>query len=83
METIETKYMNFVLIGDTGKTQIWDIHSKSSGAILGRIKWYGPWRQYCLFPSPECVFNISCMNEISGMLEKLNSLQRKRRNEKC
>ena len=72
---IDSKYMEFDKIGDTGKTEIWNILSKSSGFILGQIKWYGAWRQYCFFPSSQCVFNIGCMDDIK---KKINELKAKR-----
>ena len=73
MRSLETqsKYMEFDKVGDTGKTEIWNILSKSSGYILGQIKWYGSWRQYCFFPSGQCVFNIQCMNDINNVIKEL------------
>lgn len=35
---IQSKYMEFDKVGETGKTEIWNILSKSSGFILGQIK---------------------------------------------
>ena len=69
----ESKYLEFEKIGDTkhGKTEIWEIISKSSGFSLGLIKWYGPWRQYCFYPSAHCVFNVTCMSDISGHIKDL------------
>ena len=51
----ESKYIEFDLVGDTGKTEIWNILSKASEFILGQIRWYGPWRQYCFYPSRRIV----------------------------
>lgn len=76
MET-ESKYMEFNKIGDTGKTEIWDILSKSSGFILGKIKWYGPWRQYCFFPSGNTVFNNGCMQDIQKAIKELMNKRKK------
>ena len=71
-----SKYMIFHLVGDTGKTEIWNILSKSSEFVLGQIKWYSPWRQYCFFPSPNSVFNPTCMDDINKFIKEL---MRKRR----
>lgn len=62
-----SEYMEFFKAGytETGKTEVYDVLSKSSGAVLGHIKWYGAWRQYCFFPSPNCVFNMGCLNQIN------------------
>jgi len=73
---VGSKYMEFSKIGSTGKTDIWDILSKSSGFILGTIKWYGAWRQYCFFPSANCVFNTDCMDDIKKMIFELMAQRR-------
>lgn len=68
---ISSLYMEFDKVGDTGKTEIWNILSESSGFILGQIKWYGPWRQYCFFPSPHSIFNPTGMDDIKKMIAEL------------
>lgn len=68
---IESKYMEFDKVGDTGKTEIWNVISKSSEFILGQIKWFSGWRQYCFFPSPHSVFNIGCMRDIMRVIRDL------------
>ncbi len=73
---INSKYMEFDKVGDTGKTEIWNILSKSSGYILGRVKWYGPWRQYCFYPSPETIFNPACMEDICKLIKELMAKRR-------
>lgn len=66
----ESKYLEYFKAGHTGKTDVYDILSKSSGAVLGHIKWYGPWRQYCFFPSLQTVFNPDCLNHINGFISE-------------
>ena len=66
-----SKYMEFDLVGDTGKTEIWNVISKKNEFILGQIKWHGPWRQYCFFPSPHTVFNPACMSDIQKAIKIL------------
>jgi len=69
---IESRYLKFEKIGDTGKTEIWNILSKSSqSTILGKISWFSRWRQYCFLPSSDCVFNAECMTDITKMTNKL------------
>lgn len=74
---IESKYIEFDKIGDTGKTEIWNILSKKSQFILGKIRWYGQWRQYCFFPSANCIFNVGCLSDISKAIDLLMSERRK------
>ena len=72
----ESRFMEFFIIGNTGKTEIWDVVSKSSESVLGKIKWYGPWRQYCFYPSPNCIFNNQCMTDIQKKISKLMNERR-------
>ena len=73
---IESRYMEFDKVGETGKTEIWNILSKPSGLVLGEIKWYGAWRQYCFWPSSRCVFNIDCMDDVKKMIRGLMKQKR-------
>ena len=72
----ESKYLEFDKVGSTGKTEVWNILSKTSGFILGQIKWYGAWRQYCFYPSPNSIFNIGCMDDIKKMINELMSARK-------
>jgi len=74
---IENKYLDFDKIGDTGKTEIWNVLPRSSDFILGQIKWCWPWRQYCFFPSPNCVFNNTYMSDIQKMMKELMDRKKK------
>jgi hypothetical protein len=33
------------------KTLVWTIRNKNNGYVLGWVKWYAPWRQYCFYPN--------------------------------
>ena len=74
-----SKYMEFFKAGHTEKTDVYDVLSKSSGGVLGHIKWYGLWRQYCFFPSPQCVFNNVCMNDIVKFIKDLMDKRKRAR----
>lgn len=67
----ESKYLEFFKAGHTGKTEVYDVLSKHQGSILGHIKWYGAWRQYCFWPSPETIFNPDCMADIIEFIKEL------------
>ncbi len=73
----ESKYLEFFRAGYTGKTEVYDILSKSSGFILGHIRWYSPWRQYCFWPSSQTVFNVGCLQDIQTFIAELMA-ERKR-----
>jgi len=59
-----SKYLEFQLLEQKPKTKVIGVYSKKSGDRLGRIKWFGRWRQYTFFPEFETVFNIECLNDI-------------------
>jgi len=65
------KYIYFIKIEDKIKTSVWHCLSQSNHAVLGVVKWYGPWRQYCFMPEPNTVFNISCNNDINEFIQGL------------
>lgn len=50
------------------KTKVWDVDSKS-GAYLGRIGWLGRWRRYVFAPSPNSLFEETCLKDIAGFIE--------------
>ena len=70
-----SKYLDFVLIRKTEKTQVYDVISRSHAVRLALIKWYGPWRQYVLEPEPETVWNKDCLNDVSAFLWRLMQLR--------
>jgi len=75
---MESKYIEFMEVGDTGKTKIWQVLSRKTAYVLGHIRWYGPWRRYCFFPSPETVFSIDCMEVISANIKYLMDERKQR-----
>jgi hypothetical protein len=58
------------------KTPIYEIHGKRSGTLLGMIKWYGPWRQFCFYPEPQTLFNRGCLEDILVVTTFLNAQRR-------
>ena len=75
----ENKYVNFVLTESRANTKVYSIVSRSSYDILGEVKWYAPWRQYCFTPTEEfgTVWSRGCLNEISLFLASLMEARRK------
>ncbi len=69
--SVRAQWIEFDQSGDTGKTTIWNIVSVSPQRILGQIKWYAPWRQYCFFPAANTVFNNECMDLIQAKITEL------------
>jgi hypothetical protein len=71
------KYLDFQLLEKKPKTAVYHVVSKSSGQSLGRIYWYGPWRQYIFEPESETIWSCGCMQEVMNFIQKL-MLKRKR-----
>ena len=67
------KYIHFVEVEKKPKTSVWECRNNRSEDTLGRVKWYGPWRQYCFFPEPfaELVLNDGCMRDICHFMGQL------------
>jgi hypothetical protein len=55
-------------IPEARKTAIWDVRAKVGG-FLGQVRWFSRWRKYSFFPAPGCVFEGTCMREISQFIE--------------
>jgi len=49
------------------KTKVWVCMNKNE-VMLGVVRWYGPWRQYCFFPDKDTVFSKSCLDDIKDFV---------------
>jgi len=76
----EYKYITMIKVEDKPKTSVFDVYSKHDD-ILGQVKFFPQWRQYCFFPEDDCVFSKGCMDDINnfiGQLQKILSENRKK-----
>jgi hypothetical protein len=73
---VVSKYLRFVLIADTGKTLVYNVISVNQGSILGRLLWWGSWRQYVFEPAPYTVWNKDCLRELAAYLDNLIAARR-------
>lgn len=60
------------------KTPVVRVLSKRTGQPLGSIAWYGPWRQFCFYPSPETIFNVGCLRDIEDQIGLLMAERRRK-----
>ena len=67
------KYIKFVKVEQKPKTSVWECKNNRSGDVLGKVGWYGPWRQYCYFPEPyiEAVYSVGCLDDIEQFIKRL------------
>lgn len=56
-------YRDVGKLNPKGKTRVFEIQNKNSGALLGHIKWYTYWRKYCFFPI-NSILDDECMLEL-------------------
>ena len=56
------------------KTHRWKVSNKS-GAGLGTILWYTPWRQYTFRPYALTIFNRACLENITAFLGRLRGMK--------
>lgn len=71
-----SKYLRFRELPNPGrKTKIIVVNSSRSGERLAAIQWYGPWRQYTLWPEPDTIWNDGCLRDV---LEYMNGLKEER-----
>jgi hypothetical protein len=73
---IEGEYVVFQMMEMPRKTQIWSLFSQRHGNLLGVIKWYGPWRQYCFYPEKESVWSLKCLHDVKEFLQTCNKVWR-------
>lgn len=59
------------------KTKTFNVRNKNNGSYLGQVKWYGAFRQYSFFPEPDCVFEKTCLKDISDFMIQLMQERRK------
>ena len=68
---IHKKHINFVEVNNynpKGITCVWEVEA-IDGTLLGSIKWYPQWRQYCFFPMNNTLHNAGCLNDIADFMK--------------
>lgn len=71
---MQTKYKYLVFeksAHQLPKTSVWECKNAKRGTVLGIVKWYSPWRQYCYFPTVQAVYSAGCLNDISHFIGQL------------
>ena len=71
------EFIYFVKVEDKPKTSVWDCRSIEH-IILGQVKWYSHWRQYCFYPDADTIFHGGCMQDICHFIGQLKE-ERKRK----
>jgi hypothetical protein len=73
IEQKEYKYLAFVEIQNhKGRSRIFECRNKRYQDVLGLIKWYPSWRQYCYFPTVQAVYSAGCLDDIANFIRSVN-----------
>ena len=70
-------YIKIKLARKNEKTNIYCVKTKKDDILLGFIKWYGAWRQYCFFPLNSTIFSSGCMKDINDFINKIMEERKK------
>lgn len=56
----------------SGKTKIFDVFTveEPNHFKLGEIKWHGAWRRYAFFPSPDTLFEPTCLRDLADKCDE-------------
>lgn len=73
------KYIDFELVYQLPKTARFAVRNIKSQSIVGYVKWYNGWRQYCFFPEPDCIFSSECLNDIINFIQNEEEKRIRRR----
>ena len=68
---MESKYLEFKQLNYKGRTKKFHVISKRAGVVLGKIYWWGAWRQYIFEPEKATVWNKDCLKNIQDFLKQL------------
>ena len=53
------------------KTCDYRIVNLRSGDIIGQIRWYGAWRQYCFMPCGDTIWSAGCLADVQSFITSL------------
>ena len=56
----------FVSVG--AATHKFLVANRTSGVVIGVVKWYNQWRKYCFFPV-DAIFEQNCLRDIADFVE--------------
>lgn len=68
------EWLEFIEITNKGKTKVFLVKNKETKEMLGEIKWFVPFREYCyrfFSPNKEIVLAPSCMEQMAKFCREL------------
>ena len=69
------EYIHFDLLPQPKgrKTSMWLCMNNRTGGVLGEVRWYSTWRQYCFMPTTSIVLSAGCMADIQTFIGALRT----------
>jgi len=67
----EYEYLRFVEKSKpvNRKKGTYSCRNRKSNAEIGKVRWYGPWRQYCYFPTIQAAYSDGCLQDIADFIQ--------------
>jgi hypothetical protein len=64
-------HIRFNLIKELEKTNIYGVFTKTDD-LIGIVKWYPRWKQYCFFPDKETIWNNGSLKDLQNFIKQVN-----------
>lgn len=61
----DCRWIRFDPVPVDTKTNKWAVVEKSTGEVLGHVKWLGRWRRYVFSATDGCVLEWQCLTDIA------------------
>lgn len=55
------------------RTKVWRVRNIQNKVDLGKVRWFGAWRQYSFEPGADLVFEKTCLRTIADFCERHTS----------
>ena len=68
-----SKWIDFIKLRRPAgrKTDIYQVITKDGTSLLGQVSWYAAWRCYAFYPNSNCVFEKTCLQDITDFIVNL------------
>lgn len=77
------KYISFVPHPVNTRTGKWLCTNNKTGHLLGEVKWCAPWRQFCFYPEPDCLFSAGCLQDVVTFIDSVKASWVDRKSDAC
>lgn len=69
-----TRLSDILLRPNPGRTKVWCVRNIENGVNLGKIMWFGAWRQYAFDANSGLTFEKTCLRAIADFCERHTKL---------